>query len=930
MEKKKSEFDKVFSAWDILVIAFGAMIGWGWVVSTGDWIGRGGVLGAVIGFAIGGIMVFFVGLTYAELTAAMPQCGGEHVFSYKAMGPVGSFICTWAIILGYVSVVCFEACALPTIITYIYPGFLKGYLYTVAGFDIYASWLAVAMIVAFFITFINIKGAKTAATLQTVLTVIIGGVGILLIVASVVSGDASNLTPQLFAGDSASTTMKAIMSVAVMTPFFFIGFDVIPQAAEEINVPLKKIGMIMILSIVLAVAFYALIILGVGYVMSPSDISSSQAGSGLVTADAMAKAFHSSIMSKVLIVGGMCGIVTSWNSFLIGGSRAMYSMAESYMIPRTFRKLHKTHKTPVNALYLIGGLSILAPLFGRKMLVWIVDAGNFGCCLAYCMVSLSFIILRKKAPEMARPYKVKHYKIVGVLAVLMSGFMVAMYIIPGSGSNLVPQEWAMAGGWAVLGIIFFIVCKLKYKEKFGSHIDVAVDEEETVEEDHTFEEALGAVNATENVVEVQPAINFKYKEKFGSHIDVAVDDEDITSEEDRTFEDALGAVNTAENVVEVQPAINFNYFLPVNIAFGSGKVLETGELTKPYGKKALIVTGRSSAKKSGLYDKVANSLSKAGIDHVLFDKVAQNPLITTAMEGADFAKANGCDVVVAIGGGSIMDCAKAIAFLSINDGDINDYIYNRLQSDKALPLILIPTTCGTGSEGNGFAVLTNPENGDKKSLRCNAIVAKVSIVDPECMMTMPKHVLASVGFDALCHCMEAYTSKIAQPFTDALSLYAMELIVGNLVKVYKGEGGKEAWEKITLASTIGGMVINTAGVTLAHGMEHPASGLKDIVHGQGLAALTPVIVEASHKGNHFKFAKIARIFGGVTAEDLAGKLRSLLKDIDLACTLSDLGLSEEDIPWMAENCMKVSAASIQNNPVVFTQEEIAEIYRKAM
>lgn len=692
MEKKKSEFDKVFSAWDILVIAFGAMIGWGWVVSTGDWIGRGGVLGAVIGFAIGGIMVFFVGLTYAELTAAMPQCGGEHVFSYKAMGPVGSFICTWAIILGYVSVVCFEACALPTIITYIYPGFLKGYLYTVAGFDIYASWLAVAMIVAFFITFINIKGAKTAATLQTVLTVIIGGVGILLIVASVVSGDASNLTPQLFAGDSASTTMKAIMSVAVMTPFFFIGFDVIPQAAEEINVPLKKIGIIMILSIVLAVAFYALIILGVGYVMSPSDISSSQAGSGLVTADAMAKAFHSSIMSKVLIVGGMCGIVTSWNSFLIGGSRAMYSMAESYMIPRTFRKLHKTHKTPVNALYLIGGLSILAPLFGRKMLVWIVDAGNFGCCLAYCMVSLSFIILRKKAPEMARPYKVKHYKIVGVLAVLMSGFMVAMYIIPGSGSNLVPQEWAMAGGWAVLGIIFFIVCKLKYKEKFGSHIDVAVDEEETVEEDHTFEEALGAVNAT-------------------------------------------------ENVVEVQPAINFNYFLPVNIAFGSGKVLETGELTKPYGKKALIVTGRSSAKKSGLYDKVANSLSKAGIDHVLFDKVAQNPLTTTAMEGADFAKANGCDVVVAIGGGSIMDCAKAIAFLSINDGDINDYIYNRLQSDKALPLILIPTTCGTGSEGNGFAVLTNPENGDKKSLRCNAIVAKVSIVDPECMMTMPKHVL---------------------------------------------------------------------------------------------------------------------------------------------------------------------------------------------
>ena len=198
------------------------------------------------------------------------------------------------------------------------------------------------------------------------------------------------------------------------------------------------------------------------------------------------------------------------------------------------------------------------------------------------------------------------------------------------------------------------------------------------------------------------------------------------------------------------------------------------------------------------------------------------------------------------------------------------------------------------------------------------------------MMTMPKKVLASVGFDALCHSMEAYTSRIAQPFTDALSLYAMELIADNLVKVYKGEGTKEEWEKITLASTIGGMVINTAGVTLAHGMEHPASGLKDIVHGQGLAALTPVVIEASHKGDHFKYAKIARIFGGITAEDCAPKIRTLLRDLDMEITLSDLGIKEKDIPWMAENCMKVSAAGVANNPVVFTQEEIAELYRKAM
>ncbi len=490
--KQKSAFDKVLGAWDILVIAFGAMIGWGWVVSSGDWIGKGGAVGA----AIGGIMVFFVGLTYAELTSAMPQCGGEHVFSHKAMGPVGSFICTWAIVLGYVSVACFEACALPTIITYIYPDFLQGYLYTVAGFDVYASWLAVAMIVAIFMTYINIRGVKTAAILQTILTVIIGGVGILLVIASAFTGQPSNLEMQLFASDG--NILGGILRVALVTPFFYIGFDVIPQAAEEINVDLKKIGKILILSIVLAVAFYALVILAVGYVMSPEQIAASMGGTGLVTADAMALAFNSSMMSKVLIIGGMCGIVTSWNSFLMGGSRAMYSMAESYMIPKFFGKLHPKYKTPINSLYLVGLLTVLAPLAGRQMLVWIVDAGNFGCCMAYCMVSFSFLILRKTQPDMPRPYKVGPYKFVGVMAVLMSGFMVACYLIPGSGATLVWQEWLMAGGWVLLGVVFFIVCKIKYKEKFGSLIEIISDEDAAAlqvsdqELDETLDSAIEA------------------------------------------------------------------------------------------------------------------------------------------------------------------------------------------------------------------------------------------------------------------------------------------------------------------------------------------------------------------------------------------------------------------------------------------------------
>lgn len=493
MTQKKSEFNKVLNAWDILVIAFGAMIGWGWVVSTGGWIEKGGVIGAALGFVIGGIMIFFVGLTYAELTAAMPQCGGEHVFSYRAMGATGSFICTWMIVLGYVSVACFEACAFPTIITYLWPGFLKGYMYTVAGFDIYASWLITAIVIAFLIMLINIIGAKTAAILQTVLTCIIGGAGILLIVASVINGTVDNLDGQIFAGTTTGVNIKAIIGVAAMSPFYFIGFDVIPQAAEEINVPPKKIGNILILSVVLAVIFYAFVIIAVGFVMNPGDIIASQEATGLVTADAMAAAFNTKIMAKVIIVGGMCGIVTSWNSFLLGGSRAMYSMAESYMIPKFFAKLHPKHKTPVNALILIGILTMLAPFAGRKMLVWISDAGNFGCCFAYCMVALSFMILRKKEPDMPRPYKVPCYKFFGTMAVIMSGFMVAMYCIPGSGGNLILQEWLMVLGWSALGVVFYVVCKVKYKESFGTLVEIISDEDAATLMPEADEEELDKV-----------------------------------------------------------------------------------------------------------------------------------------------------------------------------------------------------------------------------------------------------------------------------------------------------------------------------------------------------------------------------------------------------------------------------------------------------
>lgn len=388
--------------------------------------------------------------------------------------------------------------------------------------------------------------------------------------------------------------------------------------------------------------------------------------------------------------------------------------------------------------------------------------------------------------------------------------------------------------------------------------------------------------------------------------------------------------------------MEFSYFLPVNIQFGWNKVDSVVDFVAPYGKKALIVTGRTSAKKSGLYDRVVAKLEAAHIDHVLFNQVDANPLTTTALDGAALAKSESCDMVIAIGGGSIMDCAKGIAFMAVNDGDINDYIFNRKTSDNALPLIVIPTTCGTGSEGNGFGVLTNPETGDKKSLRCNAIVPKVSIVDPAVMGTMPSHVLASVGFDALCHNIEAYTSKTAQPFTDALAHYAVTLLAQYLVPLYKhvkatAEGKPavlneiqltKAWESVTLASTIGGMVINTAGVTLAHGMEHPASGLKDITHGVGLAVIEPVAVDYTWSANPDKFGALTRIFNHGDGSELGEALRLIVHDLDLTTNLTELGFTKKDIPWLVDNVYVVATGNIANTVAEISREDIEALYKK--
>ncbi|CDZ74345.1 amino acid permease-associated region [Peptoniphilus sp. ING2-D1G] len=453
MEKNNERLKKVLGISDMLSLAIGAAIGWAWVVFVGEWILTGGTLGAILGFIIGGIMVMFIGITYAELTTALPKAGGGVIFSLTALGFNWSFVCSWALAFSYLGVVAFEVISFPSVLSYIIPWMDSGLSYEIAGQRIYFSYALVGVAGAVVLTIANYKGIQFVTWIQKALTLGFTVVGVLLLIGAFTHGNVQNTKP-LFADG-----FEGLLKVAVITPFFMIGFDVIPQAAEESKFPPKTFGGLIILSIILSAAWYCLIIFCVSMIMKHDALKSAE----FVTAEALTIAWNGHFLAKyVVVIGGMCGILSSWNAFLVAGSRVLLSMGEEGMLPKWFRKVHPKHKTPTNAVLFIGLVSCLAPFLGKQLLTWIANAASFSSVFAYMLVATSFLVLRYKKPEMHRPYRVKHGKVLGIIAIVLSAGMLLLYL-PCMPSGLKPVEWIIIGLWVVVGIIMYSFVKFKTK-----------------------------------------------------------------------------------------------------------------------------------------------------------------------------------------------------------------------------------------------------------------------------------------------------------------------------------------------------------------------------------------------------------------------------------------------------------------------------------
>ncbi len=443
MKEDAHSFQRVLGRTDVLTLAFGTMIGWGWVVLSGFWIHEAGMIGSLVAFAIGAVICIFVGLTYAELTAALPLAGGEMVYAYRAMGQGMAWLIGWAISFAYIGVAAWEGIALATAIDYVLPIPKVWHLWDVAGYTVYGSWAAVGMTGALALLLLNYFGAKPTAIFQVMATSFLFLVGLVFIFGGISFGNTEYIS-------SAVTNAKGIIAVLLMVPSMFVGFDVIPQSAEEMNLPLRHIAKVFIISIVMAVIWYCMIIIGIS-ISAPPEVRNA----GVVpAADAMAYCYGSGIFGNLMIFGGICGIMTSWNGFIVGSTRIIFAMGRAKMLPPFFGRLHRKYKTPSGAILLVGGICIASPLLGQNALVWFVNTSAFGSVLSYLLVAVSFLVLRRKEPELERPFVVKCGKYIAVIVILFCIIFLVFYTPLGGMSPKWPSEWLLIGLWALIGVFF--------------------------------------------------------------------------------------------------------------------------------------------------------------------------------------------------------------------------------------------------------------------------------------------------------------------------------------------------------------------------------------------------------------------------------------------------------------------------------------------
>ena len=387
--------------------------------------------------------------------------------------------------------------------------------------------------------------------------------------------------------------------------------------------------------------------------------------------------------------------------------------------------------------------------------------------------------------------------------------------------------------------------------------------------------------------------------------------------------------------------MNFDFNNPTRILFGSGKLDELGNQPMPGKKALLLMSGGRSAKVSGAYGRTIEQLEKAGVDVAEFAKVMENPVKEMVMEGAAFARENGCDFIVALGGGAVLDSAVAIAAMATNPGDLWDYVNGGTGKaqplvNQGLPIVTITLTAGTGSEVNCWGVISNLETNEKIGFGDPSLVPVLAIVDPELMRTVPAKYTAYQGFDALFHNTEVMMSNGVNILSEAIALSAIENIAVYLPRAVKDGNDLEAREHVAYGSTMAGITMQLTSTTAQHSMEHAMSAYHhDLPHGAGLIMISKAFAEffIEKHACDAQFIKMAKAMG-IKDADKPEDFITALVDLQKACGVADLkmsdyGIKKEECMTLAVNARETMGGLFLANPCPMSDEECAGIFEES-
>ena len=387
--------------------------------------------------------------------------------------------------------------------------------------------------------------------------------------------------------------------------------------------------------------------------------------------------------------------------------------------------------------------------------------------------------------------------------------------------------------------------------------------------------------------------------------------------------------------------IAFEFYNPTRIVFGSGKLNALSEQTLPGKKALLLISNGKSTRINGSLDRVKEQLEKAGAAYAVFDKIMENPVKEVIVEGAAFARENGCDFILALGGGAVLDSSKAIAAMATNEGDLWDYVNGgtgkgKPLANRGLPIVTIPTSSGTGSEINCWGVISNLETKEKIGFGAECLVPVLSVVDPELMKTVPPKYTAFQGFDALFHNTEVMMSKGVNVFSEAIALSAIENIAKYLPRAVKNGNDIEARERVAYGSTVAGITMQLTSTTAQHSMEHAMSAYHhDLPHGAGLIMISVEFARyfIEKHACDGQFVKMARAMGMPEADKPEDFLTALVA-LQKACgvddlKMSDYGIAKEEYMALAVNARETMGGLFLANPCEMSDADCAGVFERA-